>query len=163
MRRSAVCCPRGPRASAERQRRRVTRSRSVIRSDSRCAVPSSTMSPSSPSRDGDVGCSSGEAQKEDAKWPSLRLWHRLLRAPGAAVSESGRLRRGDGAGGQCVSETVRKTLSGRQTRSWIQLKQLSPRLSLTARNATLLAATWRYGDGVPSISQLAKKASDAVG
>ena len=43
----------------------------------------------------------------------------------------------------------------------IRLKHLSPKLSPTSRNTTLLAATWRYGDRVPSISQLAEKVRDA--
>src|SRR5437879_9677630 len=39
----------------------------------------------------------------------------------------------------------------------MRLKHLSPRLSPTSRNTTLLAATWRYCDRVLSISQLVEK------
>ena|SRR5215470_5364889 len=45
----------------------------------------------------------------------------------------------------------------------LQVKPLSPRSSPTSRNTTLLAATSRYCDRVPSISQVAEKVSDAVG
>jgi len=49
-------------------------------------------------------------------------------------------------------------------RTWVQtaLKRLSPRLSPTPRNTTLLAATRRYSGRVPSISQLAEKVNDGV-
>ncbi len=58
--------------------------------------------------------------------------------------------------------TVKKVKGRPRTRVQIQLKHLSPRLSPTSRNTTLLAATWRYCDRVPSISQLAEKVRDAV-
>src|SRR5215813_1693194 len=52
---------------------------------------------------------------------------------------------------------------GPRTRVQTALKRLSPRLSPTPRNTTLLAATRRYTGRVPSISQLAEKVSYAVG
>src|SRR5215813_7877420 len=68
--------------------------------------------------------------------------------------------------GWAPTDSTRRKQSGKhlawQTRIWIQLKTLSPRLSPTSPNTTLLAATWRYGDGVPSISQVAEKVASSI-
>ena len=55
---------------------------------------------------------------------------------------------------------LRKRVADRKPGFGFQLKHLSPRLSPTLRNTTLLAATRRYGDRVPSISQLVDKVRD---
>jgi len=50
----------------------------------------------------------------------------------------------------------------RRTRVQVQLKHLSPRLSPTSRNRVQFAATSRYGDRVPPISQVVENVSNAV-